>query len=64
FGCTCFILNTKDNLGKFVSKSDIGIFLGYSSTSKTYRVFKKRTLVIEESMYVTFDETNSFHREK
>ena len=36
---------------------DIGIFLGYSSTSKAYRVFNKRTLVIEESMHVVFDES-------
>ena len=31
FGCKCFILNNgKDNLGKFDSKADEGIFLGYS----------------------------------
>ncbi|KAJ9542664.1 hypothetical protein OSB04_029170 [Centaurea solstitialis] len=36
FGCVCYILNNKDNLGKFDSKSDDGIFLGYSSISKTY----------------------------
>ena len=59
FGCKCFILNTKDNLGKFDSKSDISIFLGYSTTSKVYRVFNKRTLVVEESMHVSFDETYS-----
>ncbi|KAJ9567467.1 LOW QUALITY PROTEIN: hypothetical protein OSB04_003433 [Centaurea solstitialis] len=41
FGCVCYILNNKDNLGKFDSKSDDGIFLGYSSISKTYRVFNK-----------------------
>ena len=35
-----FILNNdKDNLGKFDAKSDVGIFLGYSTTSKAYRVF-------------------------
>ena len=28
FGCKCFILNTKDNLGKFDAKLDVGIFLG------------------------------------
>ena len=28
FGCKCFILNTKDNLGKFDSKADEEIFLG------------------------------------
>ena len=36
FGCKCFILNTKDNLGKFDTKSDQAIFLGYSSSSKAY----------------------------
>ncbi|XP_024019082.1 uncharacterized protein LOC112090920 [Morus notabilis] len=49
-----------DNLGKFDAKSDVGIFLGYSTTSKVYRVFNKRTLVVEESMHVVFDETNTF----
>ncbi|KAH9780462.1 hypothetical protein KPL71_008083 [Citrus sinensis] len=58
FGCKCFVLNTKDNLGKFDSKSDVGIFLGYSNSSKAYRVYNKRTLVVEESMHVTFDESN------
>ena len=56
FGCKCFILNTKDNLSKFDSKYDFGIFLGYSSTSKAYRVFNKRTLVVEETMHIEFDE--------
>ena len=54
FGCKCFILNTKENLGKFDSKLDIGIFLGYLSFSKAYIVFNKRTLVVEESMHVIF----------
>ena len=64
FGCKCFILNTKDNLGKFDSKADEGIFLGYSTSSKAYRVFNKRTLVVEESMHVVFDETNSLDPRK
>ena len=55
FECKCFILNTKDNFLKFDSKSDVGIFLGYSITIKVYRVFNKRTLVVEESMHVIFD---------
>ena len=58
FGCKCFILNIKDNLGKFDSKADEGIFLGYSTFSKAYRVFHKRTLVVEKSMHVVFDESN------
>ena len=59
FGCKCFVLNNgKDNLGKFDSKSDEAIFLGYSMTSKAFRVFNKRTLVVEESVHVVFDEFN------
>src|ERR1044072_6647876 len=59
FGCKCFVLNNdKDNLGKFDEKSDEGIFLGYSLSSKAYRIYNKRTLTIEESMHVSFDESN------
>ncbi|KAJ9557430.1 hypothetical protein OSB04_012044 [Centaurea solstitialis] len=57
FGCVCYILNNKDNLGKFDSKSDDGIFLGYSSISKTYHVFNKRRQTIEETIHVRFDES-------
>ena len=38
-GCKCFILNTKENLDKLDSKFDEGIFLGYSSRSKAYRIY-------------------------
>ena len=48
FGCKCFVLNNnKDNLGKFDEKSDEGIFLGYSLSSRSFRIFNKRTLTIE-----------------
>jgi len=58
FGCKCFILNNgKDNLGKFDSKSDEGIFLSYSLHGHAYRTFNKRTKLVEESMHITFDET-------
>ena len=40
-----------------LAKSDIGIFLGYSTHSKAYWVYNKRNLVIEEIIYVVFDET-------
>jgi len=56
FGCKCFILdNGKNNLGKFDPKSEKGIFLGYSSHSRSYRVFNKKTHVVEESSHVLFD---------
>ncbi|MCQ7222063.1 DDE-type integrase/transposase/recombinase [Salmonella enterica] len=64
FGCKVYILNTKDNLGKFESKSDEGIFLGYSSTSRGYRVYNKRTQTVEESSNVKFDETNRTYPRK
>ncbi|KAH9697997.1 hypothetical protein KPL71_023833 [Citrus sinensis] len=64
FGCKYFVLNTKDNLGKFDPKSDVAIFLGYSNSSKAYRVYNKRTLVVEKSMHVTFDESNPSSTEK
>jgi len=60
FGCKCFVLNTKDNLGKFDAKSYEVIFVGYSNTSKAYRVFNGSTLTIEESIHVKFEESNAF----
>ena len=59
FGCNCLILNTKDNLGKFDAKSDVGNFLGYSTSSKAFRVFNKITMVVEEFIHVIFDESNN-----
>ena len=59
FRCKCFILNNgKDNLGKFDSKADEGIFLSYSMHGHAYRVYNRRTMVVEESMHVAFDETD------
>ena len=56
FGSKCYILNGRENLGKFDAKSDEGIFLGYSTTSRAYRVFNKRTKVVMESINVEIDD--------
>jgi hypothetical protein len=56
FGSKCYILRDRENLGKFDPKSDEGIFLGYSSTSRAYRVFNKRTETVMESINVVFDD--------
>ena len=56
FGSKCYILNDRENLGKFDAKSDEGIFLGYSTTSRAYRVFNKRTKTIMESINVKIDD--------
>ena len=37
FGRKCYIKRNEDDLGKFDSRTDEGIFFGYSSTKKTYR---------------------------
>ena len=51
-----FILNDWENLGKFDAKSDEGIFLGYSTTSRAYRVFNKKTKAVMESINVEIDD--------
>nr|GEZ83067.1 hypothetical protein [Tanacetum cinerariifolium] len=45
-----------ENLDKMKEKGDECIFVGYSTQSKAYRVFNKRTRVIMESIHVNFDE--------
>ena len=60
FGCKYFIhINGKDNLRKFDPKSDEIFFLGYSTISKAFRVFNKRTLVVKENIHVVFDKSRS-----
>ena len=44
-------------MGKFDSRSDEGIFLGYSSTSKAYRVYNKRTIKVTKIVNVVIDES-------
>ena len=60
FGSTCFILKDRENVGKFDSQSNEGIFLGYSSTSKAYRVLKKRTRKVMDTINVVIDEALTF----
>nr|GEW64353.1 hypothetical protein [Tanacetum cinerariifolium] len=56
FGCHVMILNTLDHLGKFDAKGDEGYFVGYSVSSKAFRVFNKRTKKVEENLHVDFLE--------
>ncbi|GJQ98935.1 putative ribonuclease H-like domain-containing protein [Tanacetum coccineum] len=52
FGCHVTILNTLDNLGKFDGKSDEGFFVGYSLSSKAFRVYNTRTKKVQENLYI------------
>ncbi|GJS69626.1 putative ribonuclease H-like domain-containing protein [Tanacetum coccineum] len=56
FGCHVTILNTLDSLGKFDGKSDEGFFVGYSLSSKAFRVYNTRTRRVEENLHIGFLE--------
>nr|GEU46209.1 hypothetical protein [Tanacetum cinerariifolium] len=56
FGCPVTILNTLDHLGKFKGKVDEGFLVGYSVTSKAFRVFNTKTRKVEENLRVRFIE--------
>jgi hypothetical protein len=57
FGCKCFILKKGKKLDKFEARSVDGIFFGYASHSRAYRVLNLETNQIVETCEVTFDET-------
>ncbi|GJU65931.1 putative ribonuclease H-like domain-containing protein [Tanacetum coccineum] len=56
FGCHVTILNTLYNLGKFDEKSDEGFFVGYSLSSKAFRVYNIRTRKVQENLHIRFLE--------
>nr|GEV29104.1 Gag-Pol polyprotein [Tanacetum cinerariifolium] len=56
FGCPVTILNTLDSSGKFDGKVDEGFLVGYSVSSKAFRVFNSRTRIIQETLHVNFLE--------
>ncbi|GKB70983.1 retrovirus-related pol polyprotein from transposon TNT 1-94 [Tanacetum coccineum] len=56
FGSLCYIVRDGENLDKMKEKGDACIFVGYSTQSRAYRVYNKRTRVIVETIHVNFDE--------
>nr|GEU98610.1 ribonuclease H-like domain-containing protein [Tanacetum cinerariifolium] len=56
FGCPVTILNTLDPLGKFDGKVDEGFLVGYSVSSKDFRVFNSRTRIVQETLHINFLE--------
>ncbi|RVW98135.1 hypothetical protein CK203_031853 [Vitis vinifera] len=63
FGSRCYVLKDHENLGKFESKSEEGIFLGYSSKSRAYRVYILSSKCMVESINVIVDDMGSRSRE-
>nr|GFB29127.1 hypothetical protein [Tanacetum cinerariifolium] len=66
FGCRCYILNDYDDVGKLKLKvkGDIGVFVGYSKESFAFRISKKRTRKIHESVNMNFDEISEMASKK
>ncbi|GJU18422.1 retrovirus-related pol polyprotein from transposon TNT 1-94 [Tanacetum coccineum] len=56
FGSLCYIIRDGENLDKMKEKGDACIFVGYSTQSRAYRVYNKRTKVIIETIHVNFEE--------
>ena len=52
-------LNTRDALDKIDARSNESIFVGYSTRSKIFKIFNKKTFTIEEPLQVKFDESLS-----
>jgi hypothetical protein len=63
FGCKCYILKEGTRLSKFKKKCDEGFLLGYSTTSKAYRVWNLTNGTLEEVHDVEFDETQRSQNE-
>ncbi|GJT29034.1 retrovirus-related pol polyprotein from transposon TNT 1-94 [Tanacetum coccineum] len=56
FSSLCYIVRDGENLDKMMEKGDACIFVGYSTQSRVYQVYNKRTRVIVETIHVNFDE--------
>ncbi|GKC99211.1 hypothetical protein Tco_1169486 [Tanacetum coccineum] len=56
FNVQCYPTNYHDDLRKMKPKADIGIFIGYSESSRGFRIYNHRTRKIMEIIYVKFDE--------
>jgi hypothetical protein len=56
FGSKFYIKNNDDHLGKFDSRYDEGVFLGYETKSKGYICFNKRMHKLVDCVDVRIDE--------
>ncbi|GJS59673.1 retrovirus-related pol polyprotein from transposon TNT 1-94 [Tanacetum coccineum] len=63
-GALCYLKNGREDIRKLGAKGDIGFFIGYSSTSRAYRVYNRRTKKVMEMMNVTFDELSAMAYEQ
>jgi hypothetical protein len=64
FGCLAYVHVPKDKRIKLDPYGKKGTFVGYSDTSKAYRVYIPNHWKIDISRDVTFDEDVAFHKSK
>jgi hypothetical protein len=64
FGSKCYIKREDGRMGKFDSRVDKGILVGYSSTRKAYKCYNLRLNKVVESINVTIDETGNQNQRK
>jgi hypothetical protein len=64
FGCPVYIHVPKDKRTKMEPSGKKGIFVGYSETSKAYRIYVPGERHIEVSSDVSFHEEAAFKRSK
>ncbi|GKB23001.1 integrase, catalytic region, zinc finger, CCHC-type containing protein [Tanacetum coccineum] len=63
FGSLCYPTNDRDDLGKMKPKADIGIFIGYSESSRGFRIYNRQNKKIMETIHVKFDELTTMASE-
>ncbi|GJY44094.1 retrovirus-related pol polyprotein from transposon TNT 1-94 [Tanacetum coccineum] len=63
FGSLCYPTNDRDDIGKMKPKAGIGIFIGYSESSRGFRVYNRQTKKIIETIHVKFDELRAIASE-
>ncbi|GJZ97341.1 retrovirus-related pol polyprotein from transposon TNT 1-94 [Tanacetum coccineum] len=63
FGSLCYPTNDHDDLGKMKPKADIGIFIGYSESSRGFRICNRRTKNVMDTIHVKFDELTAMASE-
>ena len=64
FGCPVYVHVLKDKRSKFETSGRKGVFVGYSETSKAYKIYFPGQRQIEFSRDVAFNEEVSFWKAK
>ncbi|GKC71123.1 retrovirus-related pol polyprotein from transposon TNT 1-94 [Tanacetum coccineum] len=56
FGSLHCPINDREDLGKMKPKADIGIFIGYSESSRGFQIYNRSSKKIMETIHVQFNE--------